>query len=81
MTTTIKTGWWTLKARNAQTRYAYGTEAQANEWCDRLNQGRVVNQYAPEYLADDDDAAAMTNQTADNLRERGVDLDAELAGE
>lgn len=45
--------WFAFKAYNTQTLYGFGTEAEADEYCDHLNEARSINHYAAVPLADD----------------------------
>jgi len=62
---------WRLTAYGKDTLYAYGTQAQAAEWCDRNNAGRDVDWwYYEAVLSRDDD-----NNFRDGDKKRGPDFD------
>lgn len=70
--------WYKFFAHNQQAVYGYGSEAKAAQYVARLNQGRDVNVYGYEALADNDAEASRMAGLADIAAE-GVDLAEELA--
>jgi hypothetical protein len=64
--------WWRIGGSSLQ--YGYGAEAQANEYCERLNRNRDINLYAAELAADDVAADLDAGKRND-----GIDLTEELA--
>lgn len=65
--------WYAFRAYNSQTLYGFGTSADADRYCDRLNKGREVNLYGARLMTDDDIA------NVPHLADEGCNLDDELA--
>ena len=55
MTTTQDTQWYEFTAYNSETIYSYGTESEADQYCDHLNTNRESNVYAAS-VADGEDS-------------------------
>lgn len=68
--------WFAFRAYNTQTEYGFGSDNEAERYCDHLNAAREVNVYAAHELSADE-AAEL------DLDNRGFNLDdalAEIAG-
>lgn len=74
----IKYGWWKFAAYNTQSMYGYGSDTEANAYCEYLNRGKDINHRSAEYLADDDDDAQRLSGVLD-IASEGVNLDEALA--
>lgn len=49
--------WFKFSAYNSQAIYGYGTEQEADAYCDRLNRNREINVYGAEEITDPDTLA------------------------
>lgn len=68
-------GWWMIGGHNLQAQYGYGSQTEAEAYCNTLNAGREINLYGVSYLGQTDaEAARASNKTGEDLREVGVDL-------
>lgn len=43
--TTSNENWYEFTAYNSEAIYGYGTEKEAEQYCDKLNEGREINVY------------------------------------
>jgi len=55
MSTTQDPQWYEFTAYNSEAIYGYGTESDANQYCDHLNKGREINVYGAS-VADGEDS-------------------------
>src|SRR5690606_32105285 len=52
-----RVGWWKIAAWNQESQYGYGSQSQAEAFCDQLNSGREINLYSAEFVGETDEEA------------------------
>lgn len=63
--------WYAFRAYNSETIHGFGTQAEADQYADRLNAGKDQNVYSAHGLGDSDEIDAR-------LRDSGIQLEDEL---
>ncbi len=66
--------WFGFYAHNSQAAYGYGTQIEADAYCDYLNRNRDVNHYYPEVITD----AATLDGLNSGRDTDGFDIELEL---
>lgn len=68
MSTQNESNWYEFTAYNSEAIYGYGTEAEAAEYCERLNKDRDINVYSYDVApGSDEDYCDHWNNLEDEL--------------